>query len=570
MSTAATPTRPPVGTRPDRGGSRGPWRWSVLAVATVVVVPVVVVAASVLTPTTDVWRHLWATRLPSMLTVTIGLLVGVATGTLLLGAGLAWLVTAYRFPARGLLAWLLVLPLAMPAYVLGFVYLALLDHPGPVQTLLRAMFGPGVWFPEVRSLAGVTVVLSLSLYPYVYVLARAAVLEQVGSTLDAARSLGGGPLRAARRVVLPLARPSLAAGLALVMMETLTDFATVQYFNVETVSVGVYRVWRGMFDRAAASELAALVLLFALVVLGIERWLRGRAAYEQGRGAAGGVEPVRLRGWRAGLATTVCTSVLLAAFALPAAQLVAWLGLSRLRGAEVIGLARAAEYLTNSAVLAGVTAACCVAAALVIGHGARLEGGPLARRAARLSQVGYAVPGPVVAVGVLVLFTGLDGPLEALGLPGTGSVVTGSIVGVTYAYFVRFLAVAYSSVDASLEKVPPSMTQSALSLGATPLRLLRRVHLPLVRSGVGVGLALVAVDALKELPIVLLLRPFGFETLSVWTWQLAAESRWHDAALPALLIVTAATVPVLLLFRGGTVPTAKPARTAGLPEEVRL
>ncbi|MGH4024056.1 MAG: ABC transporter permease, partial [Pseudonocardiaceae bacterium] len=259
--------------------SRPGWVALVFAAAVLAVVPVVAVAAGGITPTPAVWAQLWSTVLPGMLASTLALLLAVAMGTLLLGAGLAWLVTAHRFPGSTVFGWLLVLPLAMPAYVLGFVFLSLLDFPGPVQTGLRAMFGPDVWFPEVRSIPAAAVVLSLTLYPYVYLLARSALLEQAPATFDAARTLGAGRGRAAWRVVLPLARPSLAAGLALVMMETLTDFATVQYFNVQTVSVGVYQVWKGQFDRQAATELAGLVLVFALLVIAVERALRGRARY---------------------------------------------------------------------------------------------------------------------------------------------------------------------------------------------------------------------------------------------------------------------------------------------------
>jgi iron(III) transport system permease protein len=513
--------------------------------------PVAAVAMGAIVPDTEVWRHLWATRLPEMIATTVGLLVAVAAGTFMLGTGLAWLVSAYSFPGRRALSWLLVLPLAMPSYVLGFVFLALLDFPGPVQTAWRALAGPDAWFPEVRSIPGAALVLSLALYPYVYLLARGALREQAGRTLEAARVLGLSRLRAARRVVLPLARPSIAAGLALVMMETLTDFATVQYFNVQTVSVGVYRVWRGMFDRDAAGELAAVVLLFAVAVLLIERALRGRARFHQSGGRPHGLEAEQLTGWRAWAATATCAGVLLAAFGLPVLQLLAWAWQPAVRSAEPLLDPRFIGYLGNSALLAAIAAGAAVAAGLLVSHASRLSGERRVQRAAQLVTLGYAVPGPVVAVGVLLVLVALDGPVSALGLPGTRALATGTIIGVVYAYVTRFIAVGYNSVDSSFEKVPPSTTMSALTLGAVPRRVLIRVHIPLARAGIGVGLALVAIDALKELPMILLLRPFGFDTLSVWVWQLAAESRWQDAALPALVIVAAATVPVLLLFRSG-------------------
>ena len=535
----------------QRARSRRPG-WALLAgaAAASLVLPVAVVAADGLTPTARIWRQLWSTSLPGMLVTTLVLMIAVALGTLVLGGGLAWLVTAYRFPGRSLFAWTLVLPLAMPAYILGFVFLALLDYPGPIQTALRGLLGPDVWFPEVRSLAGAAVVLTLTLYPYVYLLARSALIEQAPVTYEAARVLGASRLRAAYRVVLPLARPSLAAGVTLVMMETLTDFATVQYFNVQTVSVGVYRVWKGMFERQAATELAALVLVFAVAVIAAERLLRGRARYHQRGGAERRLEVAPLTGLRGWAASGVCAAVLAAAFVIPLVQLLSWSGAHTVRGIAGVFDARFVTYLANSAFVATFAAAGCVGIALLVTGAARLGGGRLTRMTAQLTTVGYAVPGVVVAIGVLSTFAGLDSLLESAGVPGgTGLVVTGSLVGVMYAYLVRFAALGYSGVDASMQKIAPAMTMSALTLGAGPRQVLRRVHLPLARAGVAVAFVLVLIDAIKELPIVLLLRPFGFTTLSVWVYQLASESRWASAGLPALTIVGAALVPVLVLFR---------------------
>lgn len=542
----------------QRVRSRRP-AWALLTgvAAVSLVLPVAVVAAAGVTPNVGVWRQLWSTSLPEMLVTTVVLMVAVAAGTLVVGAGLAWLVTAYRFPGRSLFAWTLVLPLAMPAYIHGFVFLSLLDYPGPVQTGLRTVLGPDVWFPEVRSIGGAATVLTLTLYPYVYLLARSALVEQTPATYEAARVLGAGRIRAAYRVLLPMARPSLAAGGALVMMETLTDFATVQYFNVQTVSVGVYQVWKGMFERQAATELAALVLLFAVAVIAAERVLRGRARYHQ-RGGARGLPATplsRTRGW---VAAAGCAAVLGAAFVIPLAQLLSWSGADTIRGIAGVFDARFVTYLGNSAFVAAVAAAGCVGIGLVVTGAARLGGGRLTAAMAQLTTVGYAVPGVVVAIGVLVTFAALDRGLEALGVPGgTGLLATGSLVGILYAYLVRFTALGYHSVDASMVKITDAMTMSALTLGAAPRRVLRRVHLPLARAGVAVAFVLVLIDVIKELPIVLLLRPFGFTTLSVWVYQLASESRWASAGLPALTIVAAALVPVLVLFRPEKVRTVR-------------
>lgn len=529
------------------GSVRGRPGWTVvvLAVTGLVALPVLVVVSEGLTPSVSVWKNLLQGSLGEMVVTTLVLLAGVGLGSLVLGAGLAWLVTAYRFPGVELFRWILVLPLAMPAYVLGFVFLALFDFPGPVQTTLRAVFGPDVWFPDVRSVGGAAAVLSLTLYPYVYLLARAALREHAPSTFEAARLLGDGRLRAAVRVVMPLARPSLAAGLLVAMMETLTDFATVQYFNVQTVSVGVYRVWRGAFDRQAAFELAALVLVFALMVVVAERLLRGGRSYEQ-RGRGREFEQVELKGSRAVSAVGACLVVLTLGFLLPVAQLAVWAVGSR---GEGVRIGQGLEYAGNSLTVALAVGGVAVVVAVLLAGGARLAGGRLAARAARLAVAGYAVPGPVVAIGVLGLVIGAARLAERIGVASPGTLVALSLLGLVYAYVVRFMALAYGPVDASLEKVTPSIVDAAHTLGAGPGRVLRQVYLPMVRAGAGAGAVLVAIDALKELPIVLFIRPFGFTTLSVWVWQLASESRWSQAALPAMLIVLVAAIPVLIHIR---------------------
>ncbi|BBE21904.1 ABC transporter permease [Arthrobacter sp. MN05-02] len=529
------------------GVGRPAWSTLVVTVAVVVATPVLAVVVDGLgsigdsAPPRDLAR---------MVLTTVALMLGVGAGSLLVGGGLAWLVTAYRFPLRGLLVWLLVLPLAIPAYVLGFVFLSVFDVAGPVQSFLRAVFGTDVWVPEVRSLPAAILVMSLSLYPYVYLLARSALIEQSSGTYDAARTLGATRGQALRRVVLPLARPSLAAGLALVMMETLTDFATVQYFNVQTVSVGVYLVWKGTFDFHAATQLAVLVLLFAVAVLVAERSLRGRARYHQHGGRRQGFQPERLRGARGWVATALCLTALSAGFLIPVGQLLLWAAGQALSDASFLADPRFGEYLANSLVVAVVTAVACVVLSLSVGHAIRMGGGRLVSFAAQLTTFGYAVPGAVVGIGVLLSFALADDALERAGVPGgTGLIVTGSVVGILYAYVIRFLAPAYQSVGASLEKIPPTVTFSALSLGAGPRRILSRVHLLLARPGVAVALMLVVIDAVKELPIVLLLRPFGFTTASVWVYELARENFWEKASLPALVIVAVAIIPVFVLVR---------------------
>lgn len=505
------------------------------------VAPIAIVGLGVFSPSIDTWRQLWEGPLPDMLWTTAALLVLVGGGTIALGTGLAWLTTAYEFRGRRTFTWALMLPLAMPAYILGFVFLALFDYAGPVQTAMRSVFGSNVWFPDVTSVGGVAIVMCLSLYPYVYILARSAMREQTPATYEAARMLGDSRRAALLRVVLPMARPSLAAGSALVMMETLTDFATVQYFNVETVSVGIYQVWRGMFDRETAVELAALVLLIALVVIGVERLLRGPARFHQ-RGAPRDIERVALFGWRKVLAVGACWAVLGAAILIPIAQLLYWLFTSP---AVVTDMSRGLEYLSNSLGLALAAAVGAVFFALLAAGGARFSGRSFVRRAAHLVTVGYAVPGPVVAIGVLVMI----GWVVSGAASNPAGLVLASLTGLVYAYVVRFMALAYGSVDASLEKITPSTVDAAHTLGANPSRVMRQVYFPMAGAGAAAGAVLVAIDVLKELPIVLLIRPFGFTTASVWVWELASESRWAAAAIPALLIVVTAMIPIAFYLR---------------------
>lgn len=529
--------------------SRLAWPVGAWLAALAVVVPIGFLVVSVVDPSEDVWRQQWDTRLPRELTSTAILLVGVSVGCLVIGLGLAWLTSAYRFPGSRWFGWLLVAPLAMPSYVLGFVTLSVVGFTGPIQGWWRDRFGADAWFPPVRSLGGAIVVFSLVLYPYVYLLARAALRDQAGQAYQVARSLGAGPFEAARRVVFHLLRPAIAAGGAVVMMETLTDFATVQYFDVDTVSVGVFRIWRGSFDRDAASELASLVLVFALVVVGVERLVRGRARFSSAGGAGQGIVPHRLRGLRAVAATGTCLVVLGLAFAAPALQLIVWAvaEAGTDRGTPLVE--RFAGFLSNSLLLGAVTAAICVTVALVVTNAARFGNRRSVGLAARLTAVGYAVPGPVVAIGVLLALVALDSALEAVGLDLPGVVATGSFVGLAYAYAVRFLAPGLSAIEAGLAQIPEEMTASARSLGRRPAAVAALIHTPLARTSILTATVLVAIDALKELPIVLLLRPFGFDTLSVWTFNLASESRFQQAALPALAIIVFALIPVAVLSR---------------------
>ncbi len=553
---------PKVQTCTERIHSSGRWRRFTrglpalpLLIAGLVILPVAVVLWTLLTPTPAVWEHLWATLLPEITRNTMVLLIGVGAGTLILGTGLAWLTVAYRFPGHAVFDWLLLLPLAVPTYIMGFVYMATFDCAGPVQSALRGWFGSAIWFPEIRSGGGAVLVMTLVLYPYVYLLARAAFHEQSGNTFEAARAMGYSRLQSFFRLAIPLARPSIAAGVTLALMEALTDFATVRFFNFPTLSDGIIRVWHGMMDLRAATELAGVLVLFALVVILFERWVRGRARYSQKGGRSPGIGRVRFSGWGGWAAAGVCALVLAVAFVLPVAQLALW----TVREAAHMppgALAIYWELAGNSLILSGLATATAIVLAVVVANGVHMGGGRLARFTARLATMGYAVPGAVIAVGVLVPLSAFDHALNDLveqwrGVT-IGLLLTGSVVGLIYAYVVRFMAVAYNSVESSLDKITPNIAMAARSLGASPRRLLWRIHLPLIAPGLLAGATLVFVDVMKELPITMMLRPFGYDTLAIWVWQMAAESLWAGAALPALTIVLVGILPVILLMRIGT------------------
>jgi len=523
------------------------WPVAAAVVALLVATPLLVVISSLAAPRFDIWRHLWETQLTELIWNTVRLMLGVGAGVFALGTGLAWLVTRYRFPGRAMFEWLLILPLAMPSYVIGFVFLAIFDYTGPMQTWARSAFGSPLWFPEIRSYGGVTLVMSLVLYPYVYTLARAAFLEQAAGTIEAARSLGASPLAVFWRVAFPLARPSIIAGMSFALMEALADFGTVAIFGYSTFTVSIYRVWFGMFDRPAATQIASLLMLFTLALFLLERTGRGQARFFQPHGTVRPFMPRPLRGWKAVAASGIVTLVVGVAFVLPIVQLILWA-----RGQWGLD-ARYPEFLFNTLKLGVITSLLATIAAVVVAYGLRLSRGRAVAVCAAVAGMGYALPGSVIAVGVLAPLALLDHTLDAFlqnwfGV-SSGLLLTGSMAGLVFAYLARFLTVSLQTVEASLVKITPNMDMAGRSLGAGAARVLWRIHLPLMRRGLSAALILVFVDVMKEMPATLLLRPFGYDTLAVRIWQFTSESLWDAAALPALTIVAAGVLPVLVLVR---------------------
>jgi len=521
------------------------------ALAVLVSLPVASVIVNVFQPDkAGVWAHLAETVLAEYVVNSLALALGAGLGAALLGTGAAWIVAMYHFPGRRLMEWALLLPLAMPTYVIAYAYTDFFQFPGPLQTALREGFGwsrGDYWFPEVRSLEGAILIFSLVFYPYVYVLARGAFVERSGTLMEAARSLGLGPRAAFFRVALPLARPAVAGGVALVIMESLAEFGAVSYFGVPTFTTGIYRAWYAFGDPVAASQLAAGLLAVVALALMLEKASRGRARFDDGGGRCS-PRPC-LAGGASLLASVACMLPLFGGFLLPGGLLL-WMAMSS--GDSQFGL-KYVDLAGNSLTLASIASLFAVIVALLLAYAGRARPGQLMAGVKRLASLGYAVPGTVIAVGALIPLTALDHALIAWARQywgaSLGLVITGTATALVFAYLARFLAVALNAVESSLVRIRPSLDEAARSLGASRIGLLARVHVPLLSGGLVSGLLLVFVDVMKELPATIVLRPFNFETLATQVYILAADERLAEAATPSLLIVAVGLIPVMLLSR---------------------
>ncbi|MCX9155474.1 iron ABC transporter permease [Niveibacterium sp. 24ML] len=502
--------------------------------------------------TSATWSHLMQTVLGDYIRNSLWLCAGVGCGVALVGVATAWLTSMHDFPGRRVFEWALVLPLAMPAYVMAYVYTDLLQFVGPVQTYLRDTFGwahGDYWFPDIRTRSGAVAVFVCVLYPYVYLIARTAFIERAGGMLEAARTLGLGPWRAFFSVSLPLARPALAAGVTLALMETLADYGTVAYFAVDTFTTGIYRAWFSLGDRIASAQLAAILLGFIIALVAFERISRGRARYHNTGARSRPPARSRLRGMAAAGASLVCLVPLALGFLLPAGLL---LKMALAEGDAQFG-ARFLALARNSFLLAGCTALLAVCLALLLAYSARQSRTWFARGLNRIVALGYAVPGAVIAVGVLIPVTRLDNWLALQWQQyfghNPGLLLTGGIAALVYACLVRFLAVALQSVEASLTKITASMDDAARSLGLGPSAVLWRVHAPILRGSLLTAALLVFVDVMKELPATLVMRPFNFDTLATQTYTLASDERLSEASTAALAIVAVGLIPLIALSR---------------------
>jgi iron(III) transport system permease protein len=524
-----------------------------LVVALLMTMPIASVVGNVFTPgTSGTWSHLASTVLPDYIATTLWLSAGVGVLATVIGVSTAWLVTQLDFAGRRFFEWALLLPLAMPAYVMAYAYTDLLQFTGPVQTALRGVCGaaPGGWrFPDVRSLGGAVLMFAFVLYPYVFMLARTAFLERSGAVIEAGRSLGLSAWQSFWRLSLPMTRPAIAAGAALVLMETLADYGTVSYFGVQTFTTGIYRAWFTLGDRAAAAQLSACLLGFVVILLALEQQSRGHARYHSS-GSRRSTERARpLVGWRAVGAITACALPLVLGFLLPAGVL---LHLAVTDGDAQWG-PRYFRLASNSMLVAGLTAALALAAALAVAFARRLEPTAATRFAHGIAGWGYAVPGSVIAVGLLIPLARLDNALVQwlqanFGL-ATGLLLTGSIAALVLACLVRFLSAALQSVDSALGRVTPHMEDAARSLGLTPSATMRRVHLPLMRRGLLTAGLLVFIEVMKELPATLVMRPFNFDTLATQAYTLASDERLAEASTATIAIVVVGLLPMIVLCR---------------------
>ena len=515
-------------------------------------IPILTIFGFVFEPTGENWQHLKETVLSEYLLNSALLVLGVTVGTLAIGVSTAWLTSMCVFPGRKLFTWALLLPLAMPAYIIAYTYTGMLDFAGPVQTWIRDLTGLGYreyYFPEVRSLGGAITMLSLVLYPYVYLLARAAFLEQSICVIEVSRTLGCSAWSSFYRVAIPLARPAIVAGLSLALMETLADYGTVAYFGLGVFTTGIFRTWFGLGDAVAAARLASLLLMFVFVLVILEKVSRRQAKYHHTTNKYSSLPGYHLSGVKSLLAFLVCLFPLLLGFLVPAGQLSVWAMETYQDMIDETFLT-----LTLHTILLGFAAATLsVLLALFMAYGKRLLKKPSITVALQIASIGYAIPGTVIAVGVIIPFAGVDKMVNQFMSENfdisTGLLLSGSLAAVMFAYLVRFLAVSLQTVEAGLSKIKPTMDDAARSLGYKPGQTVRKIHMPLMKGSLLTAFMIVFVDVMKELPATLILRPFDFNTLAVRAFELASDERLADSSTAALMIVIVGLLPVMYLSR---------------------
>ena len=545
------------------------WTMIAAAIGILVAIPVGSVLLTALGPSDGIWSHLVSTVLWVYIGNTLWLMVGVTVGTIVIGTSTAWLVTMYRFPGRRILSWALLLPLAVPSYILAFVITDQLEYAGNVQSALREVFGwtsaREYWFPEIRSLGGAMIVLSLVLYPYVYLLARAAFIEQSFGLFEASRTLGRGPVASFFTVAVPLARPAIAVGVALALMETLNEYGTIDFFAVPTLTAGIFDVWLNMDSTTGAAQLASILVAFTLILVIIERTSRRSRRYHDTTTRVQALPEYPLSPGRGAAALAWCAAPVALGFVLPACVLGNYALVFYTETLE----ADYFDYIRNSLMLAVWAAAIAALAGLALAYGVRLSPQRAMRGLAEFATIGYAVPGAVLAVGIMVPLGYFDNTIDAMsralfGLP-LGLLISGTAAGLVIGYVVRFLALGYRTLDSGLSRVTPSIEGAARTLGASPVHTLVRVHVPLIRPSIITAALLVFVDTMKELPLTLILRPFNFDTLATFVYQYASDELLEECALGALTIVAAGVIPVILMSR--TMTRSRPGHWKGFSRQ---
>jgi iron(III) transport system permease protein len=530
---------------------RGSWRWRLIPIlaAAIVLIPVGTVLSSFFAPASDVWQHLVDTTLPTLLSNTFWLALGVACGVTVLGVSLAWFTAVCEFPGRKFFSWALLLPLAIPAYVTAFVAIGLFDYVGPVQTALRGWLGPELsWFPDVRSRGGVIIVMILAFYPYVYLLARNAFLTQGKRSLEAAQTLGLNRTQGFFKLALPMARPWIASGLMLALMETLADFGTVAVFNYDTFTTAIYKAWFAMFSLPAASQLASLLIVIVFALILIEQQLRSRTRYAELKQSAR-ADRIPLTSSRAWLIAGFASGTLFFAFLLPVIQLGIWAADVFTRDFDE----RYLEFLWHSLLISGLAALLTCSVALLLVYATRRHPDTVTRISVRISTIGYALPGAVLAVGIFIPLAWLDNWLGEMAMEWfhveTGLLIQGTLAAMLIAYMTRFLAVSHSPIDSAVQRITGHIDEAAMALGLSGWSILRRVHLPMLKGGLFTAATMVFVDVMKEMPITLMTRPFGWDTLAVRIFEMTSEGQWEQAALPAVALVLAGLLPILFFMR---------------------
>ena len=534
--------------------NKSKWNWLKMAamlIAAILALPILVVLVNVLIGDGEVWRHLYQTVLAEYIANSLLLMLGVGIGVLVIGVPCAWLTSMCDFPGHTFLSWALLLPMAVPAYIIAYTYTGVLDFAGPVQTFIRELTGwryGEYWFFEIRSLGGAIAMLTLVLYPYVYLMSRAAFLEQSENTLEVSRTLGYSGRAVFFKLALPLARPAIVTGLTLALMETLADYGTVQYFSVNTFTTGILRTFYGFGDVAAASQLAGILLMFVAVLILLERYSRHRILYHASGLKKASSRRMVLKGGRGLMACIFCLLPILVGFLIPVSVLAYWAVFkAEMPGANFIQLA------WNSFYLAAMASLIVVSLALVLSYAIRLNNGRTVSASVGIAGLGYALPGTIIAIGTIVPLAWLDHRIIDLVKHYSGErvglIFSGTLVALLFAYTVRFMAVSLGAVQNGLGKIKPSMDMAGRSLGMSPLKVLTRIHIPLLKGSVLTAILIVFVDVLKELPATLVLRPFNFNTLAVRAFELASDERLVDAAPASLMIVLVGLVPVILLSR---------------------